>query len=276
MAAGDAVVKGTNAFTEQPKTRKWIKGRGWVRVRTFEGPFSDSLIDAQVAALTAVNAEEIEVAEGHPTVITAMIPNDSDSIGVGLADPNTQTEWSLDPYDLDKTLASHGAFNLSGSSASALIVIEKEIKSAEAYGKDYNTLYPSIGAFNNYVLLRGAGTDSFLSHGFILRAVMDCERGNVFVREQQQKAVNAGKIITWDKIGVPDDALIVKPKVHVFAGYELSGTGFIDLDINEWYVKPLAIRFSRRGKTRLRQLVQEYIGAWKWSATLYDGGTGVP
>lgn len=285
MAAGDAVVKGTNDFTEQSPVRRWVRNRGWQKVRRWEGPLDDTKITTLTDSLKLLNAEEINVAEGWPTVIEAMIPSDSDSIGIGLADPETQTEWSLEPYDLDKSLNVHGAFNLSGSSAEALAVIDKEIKAGEGYAKDYDTIYSGFGSMTSYARLRGQGVDGFRSFGFTLHSVLTCERENVYTRQWQQNREKQGKVITWDEIKVPDSAQIERPWVHIFVPniwssgivYKTGSAGaWSDVYIDEWLVRPAGIRFVREGRTRKRQLVQDYLGAVAWSAVLYDGGKGSP
>lgn len=274
MAAGDAVVKGTNAFTEQPYQERWMRGRGWQKVRIFEGPLDESLIAALKVTLVASNCEDIYVRRGWPTVVEAAVPSNSNTVGVGLTNIEDQIEWSLEPYDIDKPLGTHGAFNYSGSSAQVLAVIEKELKTGEAYGKDYNTIYGSTGQYNNYVSLRGQGTDSYWSPGFVLRKTLVCERANIVAREFQQNAEYAGKIIKWDDIKVPDNALIERPKIHFFDGPNLQD--FTDEYVDEWLVKPVSIRYVKEGKARKRQLVQEFLGAIAWSGTLYDGGGDTP
>ena len=131
MAAGDAVVVGTNAFTEQHPRRRWVRNRGWVKVRSWLGPKDDTLIDALVAQLQALNVEEIDITEEHPTLITALVPSDADTVSSGLSDPNDSTEWSLEPFDLDKALGTHGQFNNSADSGQAIAAIDADLRADE-------------------------------------------------------------------------------------------------------------------------------------------------
>lgn len=273
MAAGDAVIKGTNDFTEQPSFFNWVRGKGWQKVRMWEGPLDVTKINTLTTTIRATNAETIDVRRGWPTVVTATYPSDSNSVGVGLTDENTQIEWSLEPYDLEKQLGTHGKFNETGSSPEALAVIDKEIKSGKAYGKDYDTIYTGLGEMTAYARLKSQGVDTYLSYGFLLRKTLTCERDNVFVREYQQRSAQEGRIITWTAIQVPDSAFIERPTVHL---YDPDVDGFIDQNVDEWFVKPIAIRMIKEGRTRKRQLIQQFLGAWKWSKTLYDGGSGTP
>lgn len=281
MAAGDAVVIGSNAFTEQPTRRRYVKGRGWYRVRTFIGPNDSTLIDTLTASLTAANVEDIDVSAGHPTTVTALVPSDANQAGVGLDDPDLQTEWSLEPYDLNKSLSTHGKFNGSAVSASVLATIDAELAKGNGYNKDWEAQFGSIGELNDYAKLRGQSVDDYLQFGYVLRAVLSCEADNEYIVELQQSGLIPtfvpGRIVKWSDIGVPASAKIEQPAAHYYGGAEDPlGTGWHDVLVNEWMVKPMAIRFSRRGRVRTRQIVREFLGAVRWSSTLYDGGTGVP
>lgn len=274
MAAGDAVAKGTDDFTEQPKQTRWQRGRGWETLREWQGPLDESQINTVTAAADAAGAEEIAVVRGWPTVITAAIPS-------GPAE-DVDTEWSLEPYDLNKSLASHGIFNESGNSPIEMATIEAELKKGNADTVDYNARW-SRTYLNDYAKLRGQGVDEYLSHAFVLRGTAVYERDAAFQADYQLVSASQGKIITWDEIGVPDDALIVRPWVHMYVSslWTLpikggSNPGWADVYFDEWMVKPPAIRFVKQGRVRKRQLVREYIGAVAWSATLYNGGKGVP
>ena len=273
MAAGDAVVKGTNAFTEQPETRRWIRGKGWRKIRSWLGPFNDTKIAEMVETLQGLATEEIDIREGHPTLIQAALPLEGDGVVDVRSNIDALTEWTLEPYDLQKTLGSHGIFNGSDSSAEAMAVIDKELRAGEAYGKDYTTQYGGIGSLTEYARLKGQGVDTWLTFGYVVRSVLTCERDNVYVEEFQSQADNVGKVITWEEIGIPSIAKIKQPRVWL---YQRLGVGWEWVTFNEWLVRPAAIRFVKEGRVRKRQLVQEFIGAAQWSETLYDGGTGKP
>ena len=283
MAAGDAVVKGSTDFTEVHPRRRWVRNRGWVSARVWQGPLDDTKIATQVATLQAASAEEIEIDEDWPTTITAVLPTENDTISVGIPEPDTASEWTLEPYDLNKELGTHGKFNGSGSSGTILAQIDADLKSGVAYGKDYNTDY-SLPNMNTYALLKGQGVTDYLAFGYVLRRVITCERENIFTREYQNISENQGKIVKWATIGVPDSANIEKPWLHMYVSaiwanfvYKAgSAGGWADVYFEEWMVKPPSIRFTREGRVRKRQLVQEYIGAIGWSSTLYDGGTITP
>jgi len=284
MAAGDAVIVGVNDFTEQKERMRWVRGRGWRKVRSWQGPLDTTKIDTLVTQIQAANGEEIEVSKEHPTVITALVPSDANDVGVGLSDADAVTEWDLQPFDMDSALGTHGKFNASGVSPPALARIDKDLRSGVAYNVDYETIYAGLGEFNEYTKLRGQGTDTYLLFGFTLRKVITCERDNVYIREYQQVSTNHGKIITWDQIGVPAAALIEQPWLHMYVSSiwtnlnlkSGSAGGWADVYFDEWMVKPPGLGFVKEGKVRKRQIAQEYIGAIAWSATLYDGGKGTP
>lgn len=295
MAAGDAVVKGSTDFTEQPCRMVWKRGKGWTVVRIFQGPFDNTKILAKCEELQAAKYTDISITKGHPTTIEAStcstsndaISEDPENVGIGVQDESSSdvSEWSLDPYNLDKELGTHGVFNLSTDSPNVLALIDKDVRSGESYGKDYDTLYSGLGSLNAYAKLLGQGTTSYQTFGFVLRRVLTVDVENIAVQQFQQNLTNHGKIITWGDIQVPDVADIDQPWVHMYVSpiwTTLSikpgsaASGWTDVLIDEWLVKPAAIRFTNDGRTRKRQLVQEFIGAVAWSATLYDGGKGVP
>jgi hypothetical protein len=283
MAAGDAVVKGYADFTEQPYSRKWVRSRGWYKVREWHGPLDDSKINTLTATLTSDGRyDDIDIQRGWPTVVTASIPDDDAEPTLGTADDTA--EWDLEPYELEKTLGTHGAFNASQSSAPALAVIDAAIKKGEAYGVNYEALYPSIGALNTYAILRGQGVESYLSFAYRLRRTVSCTATSTFLQEYQAALKNSGKIVTWAEVGVPTSARIERPWVHMYVASiwtsltlkSGSAGGWADVYFDEWMVKPPGIRYVREGKVRKRQIVQEFLGALAWSVTLYDGGKGTP
>lgn len=279
MAAGDAVVKGLNAFTEQPSERRWQNGRGWETVRTWQGPLDTAQIDAQVAVAKAAGAEIVSVIRGHPTVIAASIPDPVTETSFGGYDDDAE-EWELTPYDLSKSLASHGYFLQTGAAPSKLAEIDALVKkgaSAGSYASD---------EFTEYARLKEIGIESFTAFGYLLRRTVNLDRASEFVRTLQQGSENRGKVISWEEINVPASAKIEKPWIRMhgwdsaaspelpdaaFRGGDRYGWG--DWYFNEWLVKPPAIRFIKQGRVRRRQFTQEFLGAVQFSGALYDGGT---
>ena len=293
MAAGDAVVVGSNAFTEQPNTRRWVNGSGWVTIRTWVGPLDESLIAAQEASARTAGAERIDTTRGQPTTIHATVPDAFDPTTNDNSDgSNTAEEWELNWSDLDKALASHGKFNSTSQSPLGLAAIDADIRAGTAYDKDYETLYAE-GAdshFTAYAKLRGMGVDSYTTFAPVLRKVLTFDSRSEYLKDYQSASANQGRVVSWGTLFVPQFMGIERPWVRMFVGgaclppvpesaYRpgFSGTGaWAELWIDEWLVKPPSVRYSRQGRTRRRQLVQEYIGAVQWSSTLYDGGTHTP
>jgi hypothetical protein len=273
MAAGDAVVKGTNDFTEQAERRRWVRGRGYRKIRSWLGPNDATKINALVASLQLINAEEIDVTEGHPALVQAAIPSEGDTIFADVVDVDAMTEWSLEPYDLEKALGTHGIFNKTSASAGTIAIIDAAIRGGTGADTNWESDYSGQGELNEYYKLKSQGVDTFLTFGYVLRSVLLCERDNTYIDRFQFQNENVGKVISWAQINVPAAAKIAMPKIRY---YPYNGSAFAWLDIAEWLVRPYSIRYAREGRVRKRQLVQEYIGAHKWSATLYDGGTGTP
>jgi hypothetical protein len=292
MAAGDAVVKGSSSFTEQPKQTRWTPERGYHHVRVFHGPLNETTIAALVATLTGTSAE-INIARGWPTVVEAAVATSyTDGADDTLTDVLNNAEWSLEPYDLQKTLGTHGKFNSSGASPMGLAVMDAEIRRGVAYGVDYETRYAEgpTSNYNDYRDLRGKAVDEWLTWGYVLRRTLTMDHRSGIASRLQLMSQNQGRVVAWSAIQVPSAALIQQPWVRMYCqgAMGLPAAAFrpetpsstqpawCNLWFNEWLVKPPAIRYSRSGRTRQRQVVQEYLGAIQWSATLYDGGTGVP
>jgi hypothetical protein len=269
MAAGDAVVKGTNGFTEQPSRSVYNSGTGTSTVRTFEGPLDEAKIATLVASMKVDGADTVETARGWPTIITATF-----------ADGNEESaEWTLEPYDLSKELGTHGIFNTSGTSPEAMAMIDAKIKKGDVKNTDWAQMVIdaalAMGEANAYAKLRCQGVDSYLTFGFVLRKVVIVGQSNtVYMQTQATAAEMAGKIISWEAIGVPEDAGINQPSLYLHSVLVGGEWGYVP--VNEWLVKPTALRYRRVGRARTRELSQDFIGAVKWSETLYDGGTGSP
>jgi len=288
MAAGDAVVKGSAEFTEQPRQMRYDSKTGWRHVRVFHGPYDDTKLEALCETLKAT-CDPIEVTKGWPTIVNAAITvADFDGNESTDFDYDTQTEWSLESYDLQKALGTHGKFQSSGASPLGLAAIDADLKAGTAYSKDYSALYAegATSNYNNYAKLRGGGTDNWTTFGYVLRRSVDYPFWSNFLDAKQFQGVDHGKIISWAQIGVPSSAKVVQPWVHIYTQTAMGmpaaafkggdNPGWGDWYINEWMVKPPSITVLRKGRDRRRQYRQEYLGAIQWSGTLYDGGTGVP
>jgi hypothetical protein len=108
------------------------------------------------------------------------------------------------------------------------------------------------------------------------------------VRAFQAAEWRAQKVIAWQDIGVPTEANIERPFIHIYKGVldelsapQIKGTspgteGWCDVWIDEWLTKAPAVGWQRQGRTRKRRLSQEWVGAVQWTGCLYDGGTGDP
>jgi len=285
MAAGDAVVRGVNDFTEQPLESVFDMREGWKHTRIFEGPLDETKISALVASLKST-CNPIEIHRGWPTVIRATLTFQT-SVSVGPEsdlDLEERTEWALEAYDLQNALASHGAFNSSDVSPTYLVKVDADINNGTAYGNDYDVIFPGVGApshFNDYVKLRGQGTESWLSFGFTLRRTVEYPIKSLSLhRAQEPKGeLVPGKVVTWAQICAatapynPEYYQLKQPRLHYYKG---RGEAWVDEDVAEWLIKPPSVTVSGRGAMRRAILTQEFLGALKWSALLYHGGTGTP
>ena len=288
MAAGDAVYVGTTDWTVVVEYKhSYAKGEGWRHVYTYEGPESGRV--AKEIALQAAGAITVDGQTGTPARIVATFPDEYSEINIP-SPIDTESEWTLDPYDLSKELGTHGKFQESASEPAVLAKIEDALRKGVA-DQDWDTAYSYPGnMLNTYRNLRGQGVKEWETQGFILRrSVVVTEKGSAegILRAQLRTKTGAsqiGKIITWNSINVPQDAGVEMPFVHLYIGTAMtlptgaSGTipAWLDIDINEWKVQAPRLGYSRVGKIRKRRIDFEWKGAVQWSSALYDGGTGTP
>jgi len=80
---------------------------------------------------------------------------------------------------------------------------------------------------------------------------------------------DAGLVIPWAEIGIPDSVKFSQPVFNKWDGVELE-----DPDgtlVNEWLVSAATVRYERRRYT----ITKEWYGAVRWYKILYKGGTAL-
>jgi len=251
----DEVVKGINDFTLISQNESWKIETGYSLVKTYEGP--QVLRESFRITLIQAGASSVETSTGVPCVITAVFPLTPSGYN---EDQKAQDEavWEL-------------IGEVSGSHA-VLALIEKDItdgviadSSTGALAKDWDTLYPGKGEFNQYAKLRLFGTDSYQETVWRVRMSMTVSRASLI----KCKNTDIGKIVGWSAIGVPAAAKFNQPSIHICS--PLAGGAFADVLVAEWLVQPPQVRW--RKTMRKWDVAQEWIGTVAASATIYDGGT---
>lgn len=265
----DEVLKGFNGFTLKSRQEVWRIEAGWSVQKTYEGP--QALKDSQCNSLILEGASELNVGTGVPCVITASFPLTPSGYN---EDQRAQDEavWELIGEITEKRLASHGKFNKAAGSNAVIALIEKDISdgtianaSTGALSKNWDSLYPSMGEFNQYAKLRCLGTDSYQETVWRIRMSMTVSRASLI----KCKNTDIGKIVAWSAIGVPAAARFNQPTIHICK--PLGGGTFTDELVGEWLVQPPQVRW--RKTLRKWDIAQDWIGTVAASAIIYDGGS---
>ena len=263
-------VVGLNGFSEQPKRRQKIRGSGWVTIRTWHGPRAK--VDECISdTVTPLDPEDINVVEGTPAVIEATFVDDESSQSAS-TDPFALAEdeavWELIWSPLEKALGTHGYFQPSSGNLVALgaqEAIQKAIRDGTAYSTDWNSIYSGQGFdhaqdFSNLLL---KGTDTWRTWTPVIRKTMSVGRRINFNIDNP----DAQKVIEYNAIGLPPDVKWAQPKMRLY----VPQVGWGERAFNEWLTSPANITYRRKK----HEIVWEWIGAVRWYACLYEGGTAL-
>ncbi|MEN6360040.1 MAG: hypothetical protein ABFD59_08290 [Smithella sp.] len=259
------VVIGADEFTEQPVRRVYSQGQGWKTVRTWIGPQALTSAKEDDILLMSPAPEGILTTEGVPAQIEATFSLAGGSSGIPDLIDEQDARWELLGEDLEKDIATHGYYNVSGSTAAIIEEIDEQIKKGKARNFDWDTLYPSMN-MQSYCNHKLRGMDDYVTFAYIIRKTITTSSTTLL--EEDFSAV-PGKIISWGDIGVPSSAKFKQPKIHC---YETDA--WVDKLVSQWMVKAPSVRWQK-GK-RLWELTREWWGAEKWSSALYDGGSFTP
>ena len=288
MAAGDAVYVGATGFTLVAKRLAWRVGQGLVTIRTYEGKPSEA--DAFYLTLLAeTTIQEVTRDEGDPYRFYAVF-QESSSDADELLEAENEAEWTLEPYELPKSLGTHGKFNEAGGSEAAIAEIDAAIAAGTVGDTDWDVKFAGVGEMNAYAKLRSMGVTEWLTFGFRLRQTLTLNRESGAVNTLLAASDLQGQILEWDDIKVPAKSGITRPWVHIYIGGEQNQPlatdpivkaatdplGWYDIWINEWLKYPPRLGFTKVGRTKKRRVDFEWVGAVQWSETLYEGGTGTP
>lgn len=273
-------VLGVNAFTEQPKKRRYSVANGWQTVREWRGPRA-LLSTKEQEIIDTLAPESIESSDGTPAIITATFPLEG-----GLSVNAEQTEkdnavFELVKVDLDRPLMTHGYFNASSANAGILEAIEDAIQHGEA------TTYRASLAGNqpmlDYLDLRVRGVESFWTYSWVIRCQLMTRSTSALVASQ----TNVGKVHTYaEAIGalpVNDEAVVSssrikwdQPTIYHYTNYEeagVYGAGWQTIPVNEWLKKAPEVRQFWQGSRRMYNISQELQGAVSWSNVMYGRTT---
>jgi len=245
--------QGTTTVLEQPKKRTWTKADGWSTVRTWEGP-TDAIFDKAVELSQINGAEGVDLTEDGPTATVQATFPDAQDAGLDINQGEENIEWELLGNDLEKDLKTH-PYLKPASNADRKGLAAAERASQEATDPDPN--WPSIA--DDYYKFLTQGTTAFILSQYVVRRTIKVSR----LALVKASLANVNKVESPLVSGMPSDLLFALPTIQVH-GQTTSAL--------EWLKKTPQVRHLGRGKFSIQQ---EWWGADKWSAALYNG-TDVP
>jgi len=275
MAAQE--VKGTNAFTEQPKRREYVQGRGWVTKRVWRGP--RALLDAKAQdLLDALEPESMLTVAGTPAEIEVEVPDPGGLAEQSAATEEKDTAWELIPVRIERDLSAHGYFNSTSMNAGVIEAIEEALKHGE--GAAYEAELAGNQPMLDYLALRIRGVEAFSTYTWMMKATMVTRKtGDV-----RAAMANIGKVHTYaEAIGstpvnpnaTPLSASTFKwnpPTILHYTNWEEAGAygaGWQEIPVNEWLKQPPEVRQYTAGRRKCVAISMEYHGAVSWSSALY-------
>jgi hypothetical protein len=276
--ADDEVIKGLDAFTEQPVRRSKSQGEQWVTTREFRGP--QHLVTSKEDELLLLNPLSISTTLGIPAVITIETEEGGGSSqqsqsDQGIRDQTSidETVWELDWNRVETDLRDHSVMTyIKGSGNLYTDTVDAAIAKGTASAIDFDTLLGANG-YNSYRDCKLKGITSFVEFQPIIRATVTAS----FSTQIQAPAVEAGKIIAWNQIALPigsavktPPARIQQPTIHS----KDANNQWQNVPINQWMVMPVRVQFVRSSKQYTYQF--EWQGAVTYVGFLYDGGLGAP
>lgn len=263
MASGDEVVIGKQDMTEQPGRFREVNGVE-ATVREFRGPrdgipgkMADLRVNAPLGTI-------FEVDSAAPASIIMTSPTADDR------DLERNAVWELIGNDLDKPLALHPYYKVSGTDASIIEEADAAIRKGTAGQVDWDTLHATLN-IQHYVDLRLRGVDTFISFSYIVRKTLTFTEAREFEAAFDRVTDIPGGVISWRQVGVPPRAKFKQPKVRTWDPDDLKWENKF---LVEWLVKSPTIRWVK--KPASWSLVREYWGAELWAENIYDGGTWLP
>jgi len=266
------VIKGSNAFTEQPKRRNWTAATGWVTTREWRGPNTDSLVRAKETAVQNLGAESIDTDTGIPAVISAKFTDlNGGATPVDIDNSERNAVWELIPLEVDKVLEScprwnHAAAAANKTDASAITKIKDFLKKG-----DFDSAYALGGAYQDYAKLKTMGVETYTRYVFTIRKSYSIESAS----PKQLHFPNTMKVISYAAIGITPrkGSSIIRWEQPKY--YEMKEDTTVTWDngtpINQWLEAPPSIRYNEA--TKKTDITIEWHGQVAYSGLLYNGGT---
>jgi len=240
-------ILGKNQLTEQPQTITFDSVKGEIITRTWQGPkalaeikYNQLKIQENLGQCTNVTIDK----RIPCTVTSSFGANDTDNQAQKDNEAETLAVWELQTEQVSKPIESHPDFDITGASAK-FEQIQNDIENRVSASTDYEQ------PWNDYRDLKLKGTDDYLTFTVNVKKTI-----YVTKKSQIKKAVaGAGTVVKASTIKLPKDVSFYVP------------------DDYEMLTIPPSISWT--GKKY--QIVQEWLGAEKWSKRLYGSlATGTP
>lgn len=241
-------IVGPEEFTEQPQRDQYRQGEGRTTIREWHGP--RSVYEAKWAEIEATSPETMDGVKGTPAVITATyLP----------LDPATDNAiWELLPQPVDRSIALHPSFNVSGAQQNYLEQIDKAITEGKGQDTDWDNISGLIN-LNDYRNLKAKGSDSYRIWAWVVRRTLTSSLANA----EQANDTDGGNVVTWSAIPFPANIKFAQPVYNKWDGVSVE-----PISINQWLTTPETVRYEKKMYT----ITKEWIGALGWYSILYNGG----
>lgn len=245
----DPVIVGQREVSEKKPKRRYRRNEGWTTIKTYEGP-RDAIDALSLELEKDGGADELLIDVSEPKArLEATYSDRSDSTSQP-SESGTQIVWEADATEEQVALRLHPNFSTLDSAKAD--TIEQAVRNGTG-----STLTGLTTLEQKYLTLLSRGTTHYGAQSYVLtKTTTTGWRSKV-----EASWTGVGKVTTNPFEGQP-----VNPNSFVSGGVKMP------LPAGEWLKRAPKIALAGR-KFRI---VETWWWAPKWSAILYEGGTGDP
>ncbi len=248
------IIKGSEEVIERKKILRWRDGHGYSSEQTFTGP-EEKIVKRAKELQEEVDEFEIRTKAGYSTLIAQSGTGDS-SVIVLPSTSGLNCYWEIIKEQFDKDIRTHPFLDVLGDDkAMKLEAADNAIDDGEAI----DLITAGVDSvIETYIRLRLTGTDSYIAWAYTLR------KTTPLANESKKKASfeGVGKVTTGDPT---TGAVVIKSSRAAKKKF--------DIPDGEWLKCPPDV--VQVGRHRYH-IVEDWLRMDKWSAALYEGGTGTP
>jgi len=240
-------ILGSQEVIEQPKRKRMVRGKGWQTVRSWQG--TRAAIEAFKTSADLDDSEDVQISTSRGvSTLEATFPYDADN--EASRDPGEMEEvWEVDFQELQKPIGTHTFLNDLGSTRAAKLA-EADAAIADGTAAALLAAGTTAASIKKYLRLRLTGIDTYVVFSPVVQRTIKCGR------RVDVKAASAGvgSVVKTSSLPAPKDMLYVVPSSW------------------EWLKQGPKVQQVPGGW----QIIESWVGAEKWMADLYSGGTGQP